>query len=258
MDFQILSTASTLVLDALRNDERSSVDLNARLTTVPPSMDTSLSQGSSSSSSHGYIPASSPFASTPCSFLNPLPTYSHSIPFPPPLTSSLSAITLCSFRGLLPGTGADGNLVYLTVDNLLYIWSPTTSTFLSFTGLKQPIISVSIHPVLKNVFLETVSNVLLLTTPSEVMLLAVATNPLRLIPTKFILPADNIRFVTATTTPEGTIFMGTAEGEVYERNEGIAGGGLVSAVFVAQYASTRNTPLVHASVCGLCSLCVCL
>ena len=70
------------------------------------------------------------------------------------------------------------------------------------------------------VFKPSVQHCVILSTPSEVLLCALdnSTQGLRLVPTRFILPTDNVPMLSIRGTKNGRIFMGGHDGNLYEMN----------------------------------------
>lgn len=104
-DFAPLEAAGKAVLAALREDEAApDADLYRRIV-------------SSGSGSHLYFPSDT---KSPGATL----THSRSIPLPPYLAQQLQTTRVSSLMGLLP----EADLVWMSVDEKLYIWSSKTST----------------------------------------------------------------------------------------------------------------------------------
>lgn len=195
----------------------------------------------------------------------PTPYLQHdrSIPLPRQLADEAKKAKLSSLMGLLP----EADLVWVTSDDKLFLWSynsrssATTTTSLSSQTINedycsftvpsgQCIVSVGlVHPK-SNVFTKAVEWCIVVTTPEEAILCALAkesteqarqqsqaqpqsaddnaayatngggfrhgNSSLRLIPTRFVLPTDSVPLTSICSTKEGRIFMGGVDGCVYE------------------------------------------
>jgi len=201
-----------------------------------------------------------------------------SIPLPHHLAQTLATDTqLVSLMGTFP----DARLVWVTVDNTLYIWEYETNIhstndrqdFVAFTvPTGQVIVSVGLvppkqgmclfvcsslflsladldtwillyitirlflyiifmNPFLSGVFKQVVEWCIVVTTPQEVILCALARSSsdssnrtatsnydsvLRLIPTSYIIPTDSIPILSVQGTKDGRIFLGGYDGCLYE------------------------------------------
>ena len=89
-----------------------------------------------------------------------------------------------------------------------------------YEGLSETILSVSLSAPKPGVFLDTVKYVLVLATAVEVVLLAISWdaqgNQLKLIPTAYTVPTDNIIMVKVIGSQAGRIFMAGNNGNMYE------------------------------------------
>ena len=134
--------------------------------------------------------------------------------------------------GLLP----KAELAWLSVDDKLYLWpytAPVTKEGPSFCSFKTPtgqcIISVALVNPKAGVFKSSVKWCLVVTTPDEVILLALAplegSAAIRLVPTHFSVPTDDVRMLSVCGTTAGRIFLGGEDGCLYEMTyEGINAG----------------------------------
>jgi nuclear pore complex protein Nup155 len=76
------------------------------------------------------------------------------------------------------------------------------------------------------VFKDSVEWCLVVTTPEEAILCALArapaafgpgsASPLRLVPTRFVIPSDWVAFLSVAGTPDGRVFLGGQDGKLYE------------------------------------------
>jgi len=186
--------------------------------------------------------------------------FSHSLPLPLELSRRYGSVQVSSFMGLLP----EANLSYLTIDSDLYLWEYSSnatgssdasgsnfssnfgsnfgsnfssdmnipnipsSSYVSFTGLTECIISVSLVPPRPNVFKENVRHLVACCTCDQIILLALKDDPavggFRLLPTKFTTGLDQSVLSVRGDYKTGRIFMGQKDGKlselVYEGNNG--------------------------------------
>jgi len=181
--------------------------------------------------------------------------HSRTVPLPPLLSRELSTTRLSSLMGLLPEAG----LAWLSVDERLYVWSydaalrggdggdgggAGTEDFCSFAVPSgQCVVSVGLVRPKKGVFKEVVEWCIVVTTPEEVILCALAFEPtatgsdgfatagrhgtsLLLVPTRFVVPTDSIPILSVCGTRDGRIFLGGHDGCLYEMvYEGLINGG---------------------------------
>jgi len=183
--------------------------------------------------------------------------HSHSIPLPQYLTNLLKKTKLSSLMGFLE----KGNMVWVSVDDTLYLWEYEHGSGLNagggdrrkedFVTFKVPsghcIVSVGLVKPKPGVFKDVVEWGLVVTTPEEAILCALArestntstnttasstnttasstntTAPssaydthLRLIPTRYVIPTDSVPILTICGAEDGRIFMGGYDGSLYE------------------------------------------
>lgn len=246
-DFAPLQDAGKAVLTALREDENApDADLYRRIGAFGNGSHQYFAATGSSlqSSTEGAMPTTPIGMSSqpsPMPALNPPPTitvsHDQSIPLPPFMSQQLLQVKSASLMGLMP----QAELAWLTVDDKLFIWPYSAQqardgpSFCSFTVPNgQCVLSVGlVHPK-KGVFRPSVKWCLVVTTPEEVMLCALAnanglqdngnddsplapsTGSFRLVPTRFSLPTDNVRMLCVCGTPAGRIFLGGEDGCLYE------------------------------------------
>jgi nuclear pore complex protein Nup155 len=168
----------------------------------------------------------------------PPPTISlrhvHSDALPPLMAQQLQQVKIASLMGLLP----EAELAWMSVDDKLFVWpcdGTTTgqgATFCSFTVPNgQCVLSVGLVRPKKGVFRNSVKWCLVVTTADEAILCALV-NPeeltgcddalshrsgaLRLVPTMFSVPTDNVRMLSVCGTSDGRIFFGGEDGCLYE------------------------------------------
>lgn len=143
-------------------------------------------------------------------------------PLPSSLTSLFSDVKYNSFMGLFP----EINRAWLSVDSNLFLWAYTpfgnasaTSDFYVYEGFSQIIVSVALVAPRPGVFVDAVRHLIVVATPVEVTLLAVAfssSGQLSLIPTHISIPTDNIMMLKILSAPDGRIFMAGADGDLHE------------------------------------------
>ena len=89
-----------------------------------------------------------------------------------------------------------------------------------YDGLNEIIVSVSLSAPKPGVFLDTVKYVLVIATTVEVVILAVSWNDqgneLKIIPTAYTIPTDNVTMFKVIGSQSGRIFMGGQDGLLYE------------------------------------------
>ncbi|KAL7539306.1 hypothetical protein ACHAXR_009165, partial [Thalassiosira sp. AJA248-18] len=234
-------------------------------------------------------------SSPPTSYLK----HDKSLPLPPHLAAEAKKAQLSSLMGLLP----EANLVWLSADEKLYLWSykggvantdtnnnagggggglfgspfpssgkgtgggsggytNSSEDYCSFTVPSgQCIVSIGLVRAKPGVFTSNVQWCLVVTTPEEAILCALANERccndgdsaagggeggngngfrhgndsiLRLIPTRFVLPTDGVPLVSICGSKDGRIFLGGCDGNLYEmsyegnlpsNNGGGSGGG---------------------------------
>jgi hypothetical protein len=172
----------------------------------------------------------------------PSSTLNHvsSIPMPPYLAKQItSEAKVTSLMGLLP----EANLAWMSADSTLYLWSYNTASgsttgstsndladFCSFDiPSKQCVSSVGIARPKPGVFISQIKWVVVIVTHQEVLLCALLDNAgngnangfgpngsLQLIPTTFVVPTEDVTMYTVTSTSSGRIFLGGADGHLYE------------------------------------------
>ena len=113
------------------------------------------------------------------------------------------------------------------VDSALWAWELLDLREVSFRSfVRSLVIHVHLnlylikHIINKGVFKPSVQWCVIVSTPSEVILCALQNDgdSLRLIPTRFILPTDNVPMISIRGTKDGRIFMGGYDGCLYEMN----------------------------------------
>ena len=180
-------------------------------------------------------PSAQAAPSTNGSSSSPPPTitlkHERSVPLPPYMAEKLRGVKSISLMGLLTEAG----LAWLTVDDKLFLWpyavqdardGPSFCSFQVPNG--QYVLSVGLATPKKGVFKPFVKWCLVVTTAEEVILCALAdsgndsssfrqsSNPLRLIPTHYSVPTDDIRMLSVCGTKDGRIFLGGEDGCLYE------------------------------------------
>eukprot|EP01122_Echinamoeba_exundans_P013062 TRINITY_DN5637_c0_g1_i1.p1 TRINITY_DN5637_c0_g1~~TRINITY_DN5637_c0_g1_i1.p1 ORF type:complete len:1349 (+),score=350.75 TRINITY_DN5637_c0_g1_i1:39-4085(+) len=150
-----------------------------------------------------------------------VPTFipSKKVPVPQVLLDELNQVRLKSFMGLFP----ELNRAWMTVDNRLYLWNyETQNDFTSYDGLDQIIVSVAVMKPKPDVFLDEIKHILVLATPVEIVILALmfeggdVKKELKIMPTKFALPSDNVNMSKIVGTSAGRIFLGGLDGSLNE------------------------------------------
>ena len=198
------------------------------------------SPGSPSNERGGPHTASSP-SSIPTDTMLPTSSLSHtsSIPMPAFLSQQISTkAKISSLMGLLP----EASLAWMSVDYTLYLWrygqTGTTNSMLS-TGLddfcsfrvpsKQCVSTVGLAKPKSGIFNNAVKWVVVVTTPEEILLCAFVEKEdataadgfgehgtLQLVATSFVIPTDGVSMYAVASTRDGRIFVGGANGSLYE------------------------------------------
>ena len=109
----------------------------------------------------------------------------------------------------------------MTIDNKLFLWNYMQPQECDvYDSLNETILSVSLSAPKPGVFLDSVKYVLVLATAVEVVLLAISWDKngtsLRLIPTAYAVPTDNIIMVKVIGSQSGRVFMAGCDGNMYE------------------------------------------
>lgn len=153
---------------------------------------------------------------------------------PHTITDQYAAMKYASFMGLFP----EINRAWITVDNKLFLWNYQDGSVYAYTDLTQVIVTAAIVRPTPGVFTERIKFALVLATPVEVVMLGVefaddnVYGELRLWPTHFRIPSDNVHMLKIVGTEHGRIFMAGKDGCLYEfvyqeraGGRGLGGGG---------------------------------
>lgn len=160
------------------------------------------------------------------------------IPIPEKLQQLLTEFETARFMGLLPEIDRYAMLysliihciiklifnirAWISVDNKLYLWSyKNAEDYDVYDGFSEVITSVSLSTPRPGVFLESIKYVLVVATPLEVVLLAIAidtrTNDnLRIIPTTYSISSDNVTMIKVCGSQCGRVFMAGSDSNLYE------------------------------------------
>jgi len=142
--------------------------------------------------------------------------------------------TMC-FCGLLPGI----RRAWASIDNSLFLWRYDKSgdVPVEYCGEEQAICAVGLVRPRPGVFLEAIQHIIVLCTTTEIVLLGVcptrrhalasrdgsddiALQPLPM----YTVPSDNVIMTSVATTAAGRIFLGGADGHLYELQYNAADG----------------------------------
>ncbi|XP_035777971.1 nuclear pore complex protein Nup154-like [Anopheles albimanus] len=168
--------------------------------------------------------------------LNQLSTV-NKVPIPPEIMEHFNHVKCHCMMGLFPEIGR----AWLTIDTDIYIWTYENARDVAyFDGLSQVIISVGLVTPRPGVFIADVKYLLVLTTPTEIIILGVMFNeiktgtPIRTVgspmasaPTAgeemqlmnnpiFVLSTDSVAIMCVRGTADGRIFLGGRDGCLYE------------------------------------------
>lgn len=189
-DFVPLATAGKAILRELREDEAGG-DLHRRI----------LGSGSGS---HLYFLSELAFQ------------HERSVPLPAAVASQAKSVSKSLLMGLLP----EASLAWMSVDHKLFLWNfDDQEDFVDLEmASRQSVVSVGIAKPKKGIFKEIVEWCLVVSTLDEVMLcaLVVRDGKLRIVPTRYTLPSDDIPIVSVCGLSDGRIFMGGYDGSLYE------------------------------------------
>lgn len=113
---------------------------------------------------------------------------------------------------------------WITVDRTLYLWNYfKPDEFEVYDALSEAIISVALSVPKVGIFQDSVKYVLAIATPVEVVLLALCVIPgsdrmdmLKLVPTAYTMPTDNVTMLKVVGSSVGRIFMAGNDGSIYE------------------------------------------
>jgi len=142
-----------------------------------------------------------------------------SLPLPKVLLEQYEGVECTCFMGIFP----EINRVWITIDNQLFLWNyEDESDFSVYDGLDQIIVSVALVSPKEDIFVEDIKYLLVISTPVEIVLLAVCFEnnsvfgELSLHPTQLALPTDNVNMLKIVGSDDGRIFMGGKDGCLYE------------------------------------------
>eukprot|EP00658_Telonema_sp_P-2_P050721 TRINITY_DN3874_c0_g3_i14.p1 TRINITY_DN3874_c0_g3~~TRINITY_DN3874_c0_g3_i14.p1 ORF type:complete len:455 (+),score=107.91 TRINITY_DN3874_c0_g3_i14:55-1419(+) len=135
-------------------------------------------------------------------------------------------------RYVMGGVLPEIHRAWISIDHVLYLWNYNDSSYQVHDFLNEQIIaSVALVRPRPGVFLDPIDWLLVVTTPTDVSVLAVlfenpngydgqgtipAKSKLVLQPTAVNVSTDNVMMMCVTGTPEGRIFMGGRDGCLYE------------------------------------------
>lgn len=117
--------------------------------------------------------------------------------------------------GLFP----DIDRAWMTIDNKLLLWNYKESAdFSRYDEQSEVILSVGLVKAKPGVFINTISHLLVLCTPSTLILLglSVAPNDITLYATDLSIPTDGIAMTDVVSMPDGRTFMVGSDGCLYE------------------------------------------
>eukprot|EP01094_Clydonella_sp_ATCC50884_P026734 TRINITY_DN7439_c0_g1_i1.p1 TRINITY_DN7439_c0_g1~~TRINITY_DN7439_c0_g1_i1.p1 ORF type:complete len:1183 (+),score=336.76 TRINITY_DN7439_c0_g1_i1:148-3696(+) len=119
------------------------------------------------------------------------------------------------------------NLVWVIVDNVLILWNYERNQLKPYSELTQAITAVALVKPRKDVFAGDVEWLLVLSTPVEVVILAILPQEdggIEIMPTPMSVPTDNVNMLKIVGQESGRIFMLGEDANVYElqyqRNDG--------------------------------------
>ncbi|PRW05942.1 nuclear pore complex Nup155 isoform B [Chlorella sorokiniana] len=137
-----------------------------------------------------------------------------------------NACQTVAFCGVFP----EIKRAWASVDNSLFLWrfDKWQDVPIEYGGEEQAIVAVGLAHPRPGVFVEAIQHLLVLCTTTEIVLLGVCCSPgpsgsgdaceeLTLQPLPlYSVPADNVTMVSVASTADGRIFLGGADGHLYE------------------------------------------
>ncbi|KAI8826369.1 Nup133 N terminal like-domain-containing protein [Chytriomyces cf. hyalinus JEL632] len=141
------------------------------------------------------------------------------VPLPDALYEQYDFLQCRCFLGLFP----ELHRAWITIDHQLFLWNyDSPDDFEVFDDQDQVIVSVGLVKPLPGVFLDEINYLLVVATPIEIILVAVAyneknpSNSLNLYRTDISIASDNVSMTSIVGTDEGRIFMCGSDGRLYE------------------------------------------
>ncbi|KAI8614737.1 Non-repetitive/WGA-negative nucleoporin C-terminal-domain-containing protein [Chytriomyces sp. MP71] len=139
-----------------------------------------------------------------------------SIPLPDVLYEQYDFLQCRCFLGLFPQL----HRAWISIDHQLFLWNyEAPDEFEVFDDQDQVIVSVGLVKPLPGVFLDEINYLLVVATPIEIILVAVAfseTKGLNLYRTDIAIASDNVSMTSITGSKDGRIFMCGSNGRLYE------------------------------------------
>ncbi|KAJ3029742.1 UNVERIFIED_CONTAM: hypothetical protein HDU68_011259 [Siphonaria sp. JEL0065] len=137
------------------------------------------------------------------------------VPLPDVLYEQYDFLQCRCFLGLFP----EIHRAWITIDHQLFLWNyDSPEEFEVFDDQDQVIVSVGLVKPLPGVFLDEINYLLVVATPIEIILVAVAYNnsTLNLYRTDITIASDNVSMTSIVGASNGRIFMCGANGRLYE------------------------------------------
>ncbi|KAJ1533904.1 hypothetical protein HK405_000269, partial [Cladochytrium tenue] len=140
-----------------------------------------------------------------------------SVAFPEVLYEQYDLLQCRCFLGIFPEIGR----VWLTIDHRLFLWNyESVDDFQLFEDQDQVIGCVGLVKPIPGVFLDQITHLLVVATPIEILLVAVAydrhRNALALYRTDIGAASDNVMMTSIVGTRDGRIIMAGGNGKIYE------------------------------------------
>lgn len=128
------------------------------------------------------------------------------------------------------GVFAEIGRAWATVDNTLFMWrfDRPDDVPVEYSGEEQAIVGVGLATPVKGVFMESITHLLVLATPVEIVLLGVSlyggelSHPVQL--PGYSCPTDDIVMTSIVSSDNGRIFMAGGDGNLYELVYGTSDG----------------------------------
>ncbi|KAJ3201800.1 hypothetical protein HDU82_007868 [Entophlyctis luteolus] len=165
-----------------------------------------------------FLPENGPYLNSPEIHLESLER-ERTIPLPDVLYEQYDFLQCRCFLGLFP----EIHRAWITIDHQLFLWNyDSPDEFEVFDDQDQVIVSVGLVKPLPGVFLDEINHLLVVATPIEIILVAVAhkeekgVSNLNLYRTAITIASDNISMTSIVGSANGRIFMCGSNGRLYE------------------------------------------
>ncbi|CAM9540207.1 unnamed protein product [Ascophyllum nodosum] len=202
--FEVLRIANNTITQNIRREE------------VSPDLKKQLTQTGMSASAQAYF--CEPYMN---SYLGPQIRQKSLFMLPEPLVRERDRVQCTTFMGLLP----EIDHVWMSVDNVLFLWNYHTQDLTQFRKLQQVIVTVALVAPRRGVLKDAVKHLLAVSTTQEVALLAVTypdgsgsgrTGRIEVRQTSFVAPTNGVAMTKIAGHANGRAFMAGRDGNLYE------------------------------------------